>query len=75
MPSSLHSVWAKTDSFLNTVVEGWQVTAKASRGAPKCYFEHFAVVLYARVICRALRGSELLIFETVLDGSYLGASQ
>ena len=26
---SLHSAWAKTDPFLKTVVEGWQVTAKA----------------------------------------------
>jgi pimeloyl-ACP methyl ester carboxylesterase len=26
---SLHSGWTKTDSFLKTVVEGWQVTAKA----------------------------------------------
>lgn len=26
---SLHSGWPKTDAFLKTVVEGWQVTAKA----------------------------------------------
>jgi pimeloyl-ACP methyl ester carboxylesterase len=26
---SLHSGWTKTDPFLKTVVEGWQVTAKA----------------------------------------------
>jgi pimeloyl-ACP methyl ester carboxylesterase len=28
---SLHSGWTKTDAFLKTVVEGWQVTAKALR--------------------------------------------
>jgi pimeloyl-ACP methyl ester carboxylesterase len=26
---SLHSAWPKTDPFLKTIVEGWQVTAKA----------------------------------------------
>jgi len=29
---SLHSGWPKTDPFLKTVVEGWQVTAKALGG-------------------------------------------
>ena len=32
---SLHSAWAKTDSFLKTVVEGWQVTAKALGSVPE----------------------------------------
>jgi pimeloyl-ACP methyl ester carboxylesterase len=32
---SLHSGWAKTDSFLETVVEGWQVTAKALDSVPE----------------------------------------
>ena len=32
---SLHSSWAKTDPFLKTVVEGWQVTAKALGSVPE----------------------------------------
>src|ERR1700747_3122091 len=32
---SLHSGWAKTDSFLKTVVEGWQVTANALGSVPE----------------------------------------
>jgi 3-oxoadipate enol-lactonase len=32
---SLHSGWAKTDLFLKTVVEGWQVTAKAMNSVPE----------------------------------------
>jgi pimeloyl-ACP methyl ester carboxylesterase len=32
---SLHSGWAKTDPFLKTVVEGWQVTAKALESVPE----------------------------------------
>lgn len=32
---SLHSGWTKTDSFLKTVVEGWQVTAKALGSVPE----------------------------------------
>jgi pimeloyl-ACP methyl ester carboxylesterase len=32
---SLHSGWAQTDSFLKTVVEGWQVTAKALASVPE----------------------------------------
>ena len=32
---SLHSGWAKTDPFLKTVVEGWQVTAKAIGSVPE----------------------------------------
>ena len=32
---SLHSGWAKTDPFLKTVVEGWQVTAKALKSVPE----------------------------------------
>jgi pimeloyl-ACP methyl ester carboxylesterase len=32
---SLHSAWAKTDPFLKTVVEGWQVTAKALNSVPE----------------------------------------
>jgi pimeloyl-ACP methyl ester carboxylesterase len=32
---SLHSPWAKTDLFLKTVVEGWQVTAKALGSVPE----------------------------------------
>ena len=32
---SLHSGWAKTDPFLETVVEGWQVTAKALGSVPE----------------------------------------
>ena len=32
---SLHSAWAKTDPFLQTVVEGWQVTAKALGSVPE----------------------------------------
>src|SRR6201998_369311 len=32
---SLHSAWAKTDPFLKTVVEGWQVTAKALGSVPE----------------------------------------
>jgi acetolactate synthase-1/2/3 large subunit len=31
---SLHSGWAKTDPFLKTVVEGWQLTAKALGSVP-----------------------------------------
>ena len=32
---SLHSGWAKTDPFIKTVVEGWQVTAKALGSVPE----------------------------------------
>jgi pimeloyl-ACP methyl ester carboxylesterase len=32
---SLHSGWAKTDHFIKTVVEGWQVTAKALGSVPE----------------------------------------
>jgi len=32
---SLHGGWTKTDAFLNTVVEGWQVTAKALGSVPE----------------------------------------
>jgi pimeloyl-ACP methyl ester carboxylesterase len=32
---SLHSGWAKTDPFLRTVVEGWQVMAKALGSVPE----------------------------------------
>ena len=32
---SLHSAWTKTDPFLKTVVEGWQVTAKALGSVPE----------------------------------------
>ena len=32
---SLHSGWPKTDLFLKTVVEGWQVTAKALGSVPE----------------------------------------
>jgi 3-oxoadipate enol-lactonase len=32
---SLHSGWTKTDSFLKTVVEGWQVMAKALGSVPE----------------------------------------
>jgi pimeloyl-ACP methyl ester carboxylesterase len=32
---SLHSGWVKTDLFLKTVVEGWQVTAKALGSVPE----------------------------------------
>lgn len=32
---SLHSGWTKTDLFLKTVVEGWQVTAKALGSVPE----------------------------------------
>jgi len=32
---SLHGAWTKTDAFLSTVVEGWQVTAKALGSVPE----------------------------------------
>jgi pimeloyl-ACP methyl ester carboxylesterase len=32
---SLHSAWPKTDLFLKTAVEGWQVTAKALGSVPE----------------------------------------
>lgn len=32
---SLHSAWAKTDPFLKTVVEGWQIMAKALGSVPE----------------------------------------
>jgi pimeloyl-ACP methyl ester carboxylesterase len=32
---SLHSAWPKTDTFIKTVVEGWQVTAKALDSVPE----------------------------------------
>ena len=32
---SLHSAWPKTDPFLKTVVEGWQVMAKALESVPE----------------------------------------
>ena len=32
---SLHSTWPKTDPFLKTVVQGWQVTAKALDSVPE----------------------------------------
>jgi pimeloyl-ACP methyl ester carboxylesterase len=32
---SLHSGWAKTDPFVKTVVEGWQVAAKALNAVPE----------------------------------------
>jgi pimeloyl-ACP methyl ester carboxylesterase len=33
--SSLHSAWTKTDPFIKTVVEGWQLTAKALGSVPE----------------------------------------
>jgi pimeloyl-ACP methyl ester carboxylesterase len=49
---SLHSGWTKTDPFLKTVVEGWQVTAKALGSVPEtviqCIFPWcFTPELYA----------------------------
>jgi pimeloyl-ACP methyl ester carboxylesterase len=35
---SLHSAWTKTDPFLKTVVEGWQVMAKALGNVPRWSF-------------------------------------
>jgi len=32
---SLHSAWPKTDPFVKTLVEGWQVTAKALNSVPE----------------------------------------
>jgi pimeloyl-ACP methyl ester carboxylesterase len=32
---SLHSAWTKTDAFIKTVVEGWQVTARALGSVPE----------------------------------------
>jgi len=32
---SLHSPWTKTDAFIKTVVEGWQVMAKALGSVPE----------------------------------------
>jgi len=32
---ALHSAWPKTDPFLETVVKGWQVTAKAMNSVPE----------------------------------------
>ena len=32
---SLHSTWTKTDPFLKTVIQGWQVTAKALDSVPE----------------------------------------
>ena len=32
---SLHSTWTKTDPFLKTLVQGWQVTAKALDSVPE----------------------------------------
>jgi 3-oxoadipate enol-lactonase len=32
---SLHSVWPRTDFFLKTVVEGWQVMAQALESVPE----------------------------------------
>ena len=32
---SLHSTWPKSDPFIKTVVEGWQVTAKAQGSVPE----------------------------------------
>ena len=32
---SLHSGWPKTDPFIRTVVEGWQVVAKALESVPQ----------------------------------------
>ena len=32
---SLHSGWTKTDPFIKTVVEGWQLTAKALENVPE----------------------------------------
>jgi pimeloyl-ACP methyl ester carboxylesterase len=32
---SLHSAWPRTDLFIKTVVEGWQVTAKALASVPE----------------------------------------
>src|SRR5437868_4399941 len=32
---SLHGPWTRTDPFLKTVVEGWQVTAKALGSVPE----------------------------------------
>jgi pimeloyl-ACP methyl ester carboxylesterase len=32
---SLHSAWTRTDPFLKTVAEGWQVTAKALGSVPE----------------------------------------
>lgn len=34
---SLHSGWTKTDPFVKTVVEGWQVTAKALGNVPEMF--------------------------------------
>ena len=50
---SLHSGWPKTDLFLKTVVEGWQVVAKAFRECSRDSDSRaLPLVLDARAVCR-----------------------
>ena len=49
---ALHSGWAKSDAFLKTVVEGWQVMASALQRAGDDHQGHLSVVLYARTLWR-----------------------
>ena len=49
---SLHSGWPKTDPFIKTVIEGFQVAAKsAGERSPDDDSRHFSLVLYARAVC------------------------
>ena len=50
---SLHGGWTKTDLFIKTVVEGWQVLAKALESVPEMVIlAIFPLVPYTRAICR-----------------------
>ena len=49
---SLHRGWAKTDAYLRTVIEGFQVMAKAMGAFPKCRFLHSSGVSDTSTVCR-----------------------
>ena len=53
---SLHSGWTKTGPFIKTVVEGWQVTAKALGSVPENgHSRDLSVVPDARIVCGQAR--------------------
>ena len=48
---SLHSGWPKTDPFIKTVVEGWQVMARALGSVPEMVIlRHLPLVPHARAV-------------------------
>ena len=49
---SVHSGWTRTDRFLQTVVESWQIVARAVDVPEMIIRAIFPVVLHARALCR-----------------------